>query len=80
MAHYNVVVAVKRGDRTFYNRVGALFENHSNETGERYYKVVLDYPVGATELLAFPPRDREDGAASGEDAAGQAPDAGRQPA
>ena len=75
MAHYNVVVAVKRGDRTFYNRVGALFENHSNETGERYYKVVLDYPVGATELLAFAPRPDE--AASGEDAAGQAPGSGQ---
>lgn len=72
MAHYNVVVAVKRGDRTFYNRVGALFENHSNETGERYYKLLLDYPVGATELLCFAPRADEE--ASGE--AGQAPGPG----
>ncbi len=78
MAHYNVVVAVKRGDRTFYSRVGALFENHSNDTGERYYKVVLDYPVGATELLAFAPRPDE--AASGEGAVGQAPGSGQQPA
>lgn len=78
MAHYNLVVAVKRGERTFYNRVGALFENHSNETGERYFKVVLDYPVGATELLAFPPRP--DDAASGEDATDQASGSGQDPA
>ena len=78
MAHYNVTVPVKRGERTFYNRVGVLFENHSNETGERYYKMVLDYPVGATELLCFAPRADEE--ASGEAEAGQAPGPGQQQA
>lgn len=76
MAHYNVTIPVKRGERTFYNRVGVLFENHSNETGERYYKMVLDYPVGATEMLCFAPRADED--ASSE--AGQASGPGQQPA
>ncbi len=78
MAYYNIVVAVTRGERTFYNKVGALFENHSNETGERYFKMVLDYPVGATELLAFPPRADEE--ASSEAEAGQASGSGQQPA
>ena len=78
MAHYNVTIPVERGDRTFYHRVGVLFENHSNETGERYYKLLLDYPVGATEMLCFAPRSDEE--ASSEAEAGRAPDAGRQPA
>ncbi len=66
MAYYYVVVPVTRGERTFYSRVGALFENRNKETGETYYTVQLDYPVGATKLLAFPPRAREDEAAPGE--------------
>lgn len=78
MAHYTLVVPVERGGKTYYNRVGVMFENFSKDTGEPYYKMQLDYPVGATELLAFPPRPNE--AASGEGATGQAPDAGRQPA
>ena len=72
MAHYTLVVPVTRGGKTFYNRVGVMFENFSKDTGEPYYKVQLDYPVGATELLAFPPRPREDEAAPGDGAAVQA--------
>ena len=66
MAHYTLVVPVTRGGKTFYNRVGVMFENFSKDTGEPYYKMQLDYPVGATELLAFPPRPREDEAAPGQ--------------
>ena len=56
MAHYNVVVPYVVGDKTHYTKVGALFENVSQATNETFYKLVLDFPVGATELLAFPPR------------------------
>lgn len=66
------------GDRTIYRRVGAMFENQNKDTGEIHYTIVLDFPVGATRLLAFPPREGE--AASGEDAAGQASGSGQQPA
>lgn len=66
MAHYTVVVPVtsEGGERTFYRRVGALFENHHKDTGEIYYSIVLDFPVGATQMLAFPPRPRDGEAAA----------------
>ncbi len=72
MAHFNIVVPVKVGERTHYRRVGALFENVSRETGEVFYRMRMDFPVGATEMLAFPPRAGEDEAAQGEGAAGRA--------
>ena len=56
MAHYNVVVAHKVGEKTHYTRVGAMFENFRQGTNETFYKIVLDFPVGVTELLAFAPR------------------------
>lgn len=64
MAHYNVVVPFKVGEKTHYTRVGALFENVNRETGETFYKLRLDFAVAEKELLAFPPR------------ASEAPDAG----
>ena len=76
--HYNVVVSHEGADgKTRYTRVGAMFENR-RDTGEPWYKLQLDFPVAAKELLAFPPR--ADGSPPDEDSAGQAPDAGRQPA
>ncbi|MYG26979.1 MAG: hypothetical protein F4213_13310 [Boseongicola sp. SB0677_bin_26] len=66
MAHYNVVVPVEGGDgKIRYRRVGALFENVNRESGETFYKLKLDFPVGATEFLAFPPRPDNAGNASG---------------
>lgn len=59
MAHYNIVVPHKAGERTHYTRVGAMFENVREEAGETWYKLVLDFPVGAVQLLAFPPRTNE---------------------
>ncbi|MXY32872.1 MAG: hypothetical protein F4Y60_02035 [Boseongicola sp. SB0664_bin_43] len=59
MAHYNVVVPHQAGEKTHYTKVGALFENVNQATNETFYKLVLDFPVGATELLAFPPRASE---------------------
>lgn len=60
MTHFNVVVPVEGADKkTRYRRVGALFENASRDTGEIYYTVQLDFPVGVTKLLCFPPRTEE---------------------
>ena len=56
MAHYNVVVPHQVGEKTHYTKVGALFENVNQATGETFYKLKLDFPVGVTELLAYPPR------------------------
>ena len=42
---------------TRYRAVGVVFENYSRETGEPYLTVRLDFPVGATELVAFPPNE-----------------------
>ena len=66
MAHCNVVVPVQTGESTRYRRVGAMFENVRRGSGETWYKLVLDFPVGALELLAFPPRASEDGAGAGD--------------
>ncbi len=52
-------------DKTRYPRVGVLFENHNRETGEVYYTIKLDFPVGVTEMIAFPPRPRDESDASG---------------
>lgn len=45
--------------QTRYRAVGVVFENYSRETGEPYLTVRLDFPVGATELVAFPPKAAE---------------------
>jgi hypothetical protein len=71
MTHFILTVPVTfrtNGEtRTRYPRVGALFQNFRRETGEVYFTVKLDFPVGTTELLAFAPdaleaREGEDGA------------------
>ncbi len=55
------VAPVKRkDDKTRYPRVGVLFENHNRETGEVFYTIRLDFPIGVTELVAFPPKPRDD--------------------
>ncbi len=60
------------GDRTIYRRVGAMFENQGKDTGEIHHTIVLDFPVGATRLLAFPPREDEAAPGDGADAQGDA--------
>ncbi|MCY4304393.1 MAG: hypothetical protein OXC62_06385 [Aestuariivita sp.] len=55
--YYNVVVPLDGNeDKSRFRRVGVMFKNTRN-TGETYYKLQLDFPVGVTELLCFPPRD-----------------------
>ena len=57
MAHYTLTVPVTYTedgqDKTSYRRVGAVFENHRRDTGEVVLSIKLDFPVGATELVAF---------------------------
>ncbi|MEO1308310.1 MAG: hypothetical protein AAFV38_10395 [Pseudomonadota bacterium] len=63
MSHYTLCVPVTYKDngseKTAYRRIGAIFENHRRETGEIILSVKLDFPVGATELVAFPPKSPE---------------------
>ena len=66
MAHYTITAPIKgKDDKTRYPRVGVLFENHNRESGEVYYTIKLDFPVGVTEMIAFPPKPRDEGEAPG---------------
>ncbi len=71
MAHFTITIPVEIKDRnggdprTAYRRVGALFENHKRDTGEVYYTIRLDFPVGATEMIAFQPKPEDDGEEAG---------------
>ena len=66
-SHYTLHVPVEGKDNIKrYPRVGVMFENRNQETGEVYHTIRLDFPVGVTELLAFPPREREAQAGMGE--------------
>lgn len=60
MTHYTLCVPFTYNDdgtkRTSYPKVGAVFENHRQDTGEPYLFIKLDFPVGATEFIAFRPR------------------------
>ncbi len=47
-------------DQTSFRRVGAVFENTRRVTGEIFLSIKLDFPVGVTELVAFPPKPRDD--------------------
>ena len=64
MTHYTLYVPVAyktNGDeKTTFRRVGALFQNARKETGEVYYAIKLDFPMGATELVAFSPKEKVD--------------------
>lgn len=64
MAHYIITVPVAYTDngtqKTKYHRVGIAFENTKRDTGETFLSLKLDFPVGATELVAFRPKDARD--------------------
>jgi len=70
MARYNLTAPVtytQNGtQKTRYTRVGTVFEN-TREDGSKCLSIKLDFPVGATELVAFEPRAREDEGSEGED-------------
>ena len=64
MTHYTVCVPVtytKDGEeKKSFRRVGAAFENSRRDTGEVFLGIKLDFPVGAMELVCFPPTERGD--------------------
>jgi hypothetical protein len=63
MAHYPLTVPVKYDDngteKTRYQRVGVLFENTRQNSDEKIFSIKLDFPVGATELVAFEPKPKD---------------------
>ncbi|MEM8576043.1 MAG: hypothetical protein AAGF48_15645 [Pseudomonadota bacterium] len=63
MAHYTLTVPVTYKDngqeKTRFQRVGVVFEN-TRDNGEPMLNIKLDFPVGATELVAFVPKARDE--------------------
>ncbi|MEO1607534.1 MAG: hypothetical protein AAFU34_19680 [Pseudomonadota bacterium] len=46
-----------KDDKTRFTRIGVMWENTRNDTGEVFFKLELDFPVGATEIVLFPPKE-----------------------
>lgn len=63
MNRFNLTVPVtyksNGEEKTRYQRVGTIFKN-VREDGSEVLSIKLDFPVGATELVAFEPKARED--------------------
>lgn len=54
--HYTLTVPVEAKDgKTYFRRVGAMFP--SKEDSKTAFQIKLDFPVGATEIVAFAPKD-----------------------
>ena len=71
--HFPLYVPVEGKDnKTRYTRVGVMFENHRRDSDEVVYSIKMDFPVGATELVAFPPRLADDAEAENSDVLDQA--------
>jgi len=46
---------------TKYTRVGSVFENTRQDgSGDKALSIKLNFPVGATELVAFTPKANDD--------------------
>ncbi|WP_299212150.1 hypothetical protein [uncultured Tateyamaria sp.] len=64
MSNYILTVPVtyksNGSEKTSYRRVGAVFENQKRGTGETVLSIKLDFPVGATELVAFLPSQNDE--------------------
>ncbi len=63
MTRYNLTVPVtfksNGEEKTRYQRVGTIFEN-TREDGSKVLSVKLDFPVGATEMVGFIPKPKDD--------------------
>ncbi len=65
MTNYTLTIPVAYTDKdgvekTTFRRVGVVFENTRNDgSGEKLLNIKLDFPVGVTELVAFPPKADE---------------------
>ncbi len=56
--YYRVTVPVKGSDgKTRFRPVGAMFPQRDG--AKSAFKVMLDFPVGATEFVLFAPGDNE---------------------
>lgn len=47
-------------EKTSFRRIGVMFQNTRRDTGEIFYSLKLDFPVGVTDIVLFPPKDRND--------------------
>lgn len=48
-------------EKTSYRRVGAVFENTRQDgSGDKILSIKLDFGVTATELVAFPPKPKDE--------------------
>jgi len=61
--HFIVTVPVKfkdndGQDKNRFQRVGVMFHNRRDD-GTDMFNLKLDFPVGATELVIFQPRDKD---------------------
>lgn len=45
-------------DRTRFQRVGAMFRNTRNGSGEEFFSLKLDFAVAVNELVMFPPSSK----------------------
>ncbi|WP_282610810.1 hypothetical protein [Pelagibius sp. Alg239-R121] len=62
--HYVLTVPVEYQDngttKTTFRRVGVVFENTRRDTGETFFNIKLDFPVGVTEMVAFQPKANDE--------------------
>ncbi len=58
MTTYTATVPVKftkdGQEKVTFRRVGAMFRNTRNESGEEFFTLKLDFPVAVDELVMFP--------------------------
>ena len=62
---HNVTIVTKytktnREEAKRYTRVGVAFFN-TNDAGDTIVNITLDFPVGAQELVLFPPKEDDAG-------------------
>ena len=58
--HYFANVAhTGKDEKTRYTKVGIMYKNET-KSGETVFNLKLDFPVGVTELVMFPPKEKED--------------------
>lgn len=63
MTTYTATVPVKfikdGQEKVTFRRVGAMFRNTRNGSGEEFFTLKLDFPVAVDELVMFPPKSNE---------------------
>ncbi len=63
MTTYTATVPVKfkkdGEEKVTFRRVGAMFRNTRNGSGEEFFTLKLDFPVAVDELVMFPPNSNK---------------------